>query len=167
MNRRAVYPGSFDPPTNGHLDIINRAATMFDELIVAIGNNSEKDPFLPVEDRLAALQEATKDLPNVKITTFQGLLVNYVESQNTRIIIRGLRAVTDFDYEFRIGLANKSLAPDIETIFLIAREEYSFLASSVVREVARLGGDYKKFVPPPVAQLVDKRLASLTGPRSE
>ena len=159
MTKKAIYPGSFDPPTKGHLDIIERAASMVDELIVAIGNNSEKDPFLPVSDRLEALQECTAHLPHVKITQFSGLLVHYASQENCRLIIRGLRAVTDFDYEFRIGLANKSLNPEIETIFMIAKEEFSFLASSVVREVARLGGDYKKFVPQPVVERIASRLA--------
>lgn len=159
MTRLAIYPGSFDPPTNGHLDIIQRAATMVDHLIVAIGNNSEKDPFLSVEDRLQGLKDCTAHLPNVEVEVFQGLLVNYAHSKNCRILLRGLRAVTDFDYEFRIGLANKSLSPEIETVFLISREEFSFLASSVVREVARLGGDYTRFVPAPVADLIARRLA--------
>ena len=159
MTRLAIYPGSFDPPTNGHLDIVERAATMYDQVIVAIGNNSEKTPFLSVEDRLEGLKACTEHIPNVQVDQFQGLLVNYAKSKNCRILIRGLRAVTDFDYEFRIGLANKSLEPEIETVFLISREEYSFLASSVVREVARLGGDYKKFVPETVARLIAARLA--------
>lgn len=159
MTRKAIYPGSFDPPTNGHLDIIERSSTMVDHLIVAIGNNSEKEPFLSVEDRLNALKECTSHLNNVEVTEFKGLLVHYAEKQKCRIIFRGLRAVTDFDYEFRIGLANKNLNPDIETVFLIAREEFSFLASSVVREVARLGGDYAKFVPAAVVERIARRLA--------
>ncbi len=158
MTRLAIYPGSFDPPTNGHLDIIERASTMYDRLIVAIGNNSEKAPFLSAEDRLQGLKECTSHLQNVEVDSFEGLLVHYAKAKNCRIIIRGLRAVTDFDYEFRIGLANKSLEPEIETVFLISREEFSFLASSVVREVARLGGDYARFVPPQVAKLIAARL---------
>lgn len=159
MKRLAIYPGSFDPPTNGHLDIIERACKMYDRLVVAIGNNSEKDPFLTVDERLQSLRECVAHLPNVEVDQFQGLLVNYAERRGCRVLVRGLRAVTDFDYEFRIGLANKRLQPEIETVFLISREEYSFLASSVVREVARLGGDYRQFVPPPVAQLISTRLA--------
>ncbi|MCB0825508.1 MAG: pantetheine-phosphate adenylyltransferase [Armatimonadetes bacterium] len=159
MIRRAIYPGSFDPPTNGHLDIIERGAKMFDHLIVGIGVNSEKAPFLSVEDRLQLLTECCSHLPNVEVMSFDGLLVHFAKEQNSTVLLRGLRAITDFDYEFRIALANRSLAPDIETTFLIASEEFSFLASSVVREVARLGGDYGKFVPEPVARCIAARLA--------
>lgn len=159
MTRHAIYPGSFDPPTKGHLDIIERSAQMYDQVTVAIGHNSEKSPFLTVDQRIKGLKECTSHLPNVLIDQFQGLLVHYAEQKQCRVIIRGLRAVTDFDYEFRIGLANRALDPNIETVFLISREEYSFLASSVVREVARLGGDYTKFVPEPVAHIIQGTLA--------
>lgn len=163
MTRRAIYPGSFDPPTYGHIDIIERGAQMYDELIVAIGSNTEKAPYLPVEQRLAALRESTQHLPNVRIETFNGLLVDFAKSENARIILRGLRAISDYDYELRIGLANRKLNPEVETVFLIAKEEFSFLASSVVREVARLGGDYKQFVPPPVEKLIANRLVENPG----
>lgn len=159
MTRRAIYPGSFDPPTNGHLDIIERGSKIFDQLVVGIGVNSDKAPFLSVDDRLQLLRECSAHLPNVEVMAFDGLLVHFAEEQNSTILLRGLRAITDFDYEFRIALANRSLAPQIETTFLIASEEYSFLASSVVREVAQLGGDYGKFVPAPVARCIARRLA--------
>lgn len=155
--RIGVYPGSFDPPTLGHLDIIERASKLVDKLIVAIGVNSQKTPFLPVDVRLDALRECTQSLGNVEVATFDGLLVNFAKSRESRVLIRGLRAVSDFDYEFRIAMANRSLAPEVETIFLIARDEYSFLASSVVREVATLGGDYAQFVPPSVAEKIAAR----------
>ncbi len=145
--RRAIYPGSFDPPTFGHLDIAERAAGLFDELIVAVGENSDKAPFLPVEDRVAALEECVGSLRNVRVTSFRGLLVDFARGQGCHVLVRGLRAVSDFEYEFRVTMANRRLAPEVETVFLFARDEYSFLASSVVREVNRLGGDVSEFVP--------------------
>ena len=159
MRRLAIYPGSFDPPTLGHLDVVSRAAELFDELIVAVGRNSEKPPFLSVEDRLEALQECTASIPNVRVESFQGLLVDYARSRDCRCLVRGLRAISDYDYEFRVTLANRAMAPEIETIFLITKEEHSFLASSVVREVARLGGRYEGFVPTPVVEKIRKALA--------
>lgn len=163
MTRRAIYPGSFDPPTIGHIDIVERGSAMFDELIVAIGNNTEKTPYLPLDKRLDALRESTAHLPNVKVDSFDGLLVDFASQSGARIILRGLRAISDYDYELRIGLANRKLNPQVETVFLIAKEEYSFLASSVVREVARLGGDYRQFVPPAVQGLIARRLAETRG----
>jgi pantetheine-phosphate adenylyltransferase len=159
MRRVALYPGSFDPPTLGHLDIIERGSRLVDHLIVAIGVNSEKQPFLPAEARMEVLRECTKHLDNVEVTSFQGLLVHYAKSRGCQSMIRGLRAVTDFDYEFRIAMANRTLDPTIETVFLLARDEYSFLASSVVKEVGRLGGDLKGFVPPAVEELVLRQFA--------
>lgn len=155
--RRAVYPGSFDPPTFGHLDIIDRASRLFDELIVAVGVNSDKEPFLSSEDRVELLTECVKEIPNVRITKFSGLLVDFAKSQDCGVLIRGLRAVSDFEYEFRVAMANRKMAPEVETLFLITRDEYSFLASSVVREVARLGGETTLFVPQNVAERIEKR----------
>ncbi len=156
--RTAIYPGSFDPPTYGHLDIIERAAGQFERLVVAIGVNTSKNPFLPVEDRCSLLTECTGHLANVEVMTFHGLLVDFARSLDCRVLVRGLRAVSDFEYEFRVTMANRRMAPDIETLFLITRDEYSFLASSVVREVSRLGGDPSPFVPPSVAQKIAERL---------
>ncbi len=156
--RRAVYPGSFDPPTLGHIDIVERASKLFDELIVAIGVNSDKSPFLPVEDRKSLLSECLGHLNNVKVLDFAGLLVDFARQQDCQVIVRGLRAVSDFEYEFRVGMANRRMAPGIETLFLISRDEYSFLASSVVREVARLGGDTALFVPPAVSKAIVSRI---------
>jgi pantetheine-phosphate adenylyltransferase len=160
MHRVGVYPGSFDPPTLGHLDLIQRAAHLVDTLVVGIGVNSAKGNFLPAEDRLAALRECTSHLPNVQVEMFSGLLVHYAGNKGANVIFRGLRAVSDYDYEFRIAMANRSLNPEIETALIIAKDEYSFLASSVVREVALLGGDYRQFVPEPVAKLIARQLAS-------
>jgi pantetheine-phosphate adenylyltransferase len=159
MTRLAIYPGSFDPPTYGHLDIIGRAAQMFDELIVAVGANSEKDPFLDSVERVAALRECTQGMPNVRVEPFSGLLVDFAKRHGCRILVRGMRAVSDFEYEFRVASANRKLAPEVETVFLTTRDEYSFLASSVVREVAVLGGDFAPFVPAPVYERIKSKLA--------
>lgn len=159
MTRLAIYPGSFDPPTIGHLDVVARAADLFDQLVVAVGHNSDKTPFLSVEDRVEALQECTAHIANVRVDSFRGLLVDYAREQNCQCIVRGLRAISDYDYEFRVTLANRAMAPEIETVFLITKEEHSFLASSVVREVARLGGRYEGFVPPAVVEKIKKALA--------
>ncbi len=161
MERIGIYPGSFDPPTYGHLDIIERASSLVDHLVVAIGVNSQKDTFLSADDRFEALQECLAGKPNVEVQRFEGLLVRFAEERGSNILIRGLRAVSDYEYEFRIAMANRHLAPDIETVFLIARDQWSFLASSVVREVAALGGDYSGFVPEPVADRVARRMAGL------
>lgn len=157
MTRRAVYAGSFDPPTIGHLDVIERAAALYDHLIVGVGVNSEKSPFLLTQHRVDALKACTTHLPHVEVRSFDGLLVEFARQENCRVLVRGLRAVSDFDFEFRVALANRRLAPEIETVFLLTREEHSFLASSVVKEIARLGGDYRQFVPPAVAKLIEAR----------
>jgi pantetheine-phosphate adenylyltransferase len=161
MVRLAIYPGSFDPPTLGHMDIIERASRMFEELIVAVGANNEKDPFLDPVARVAALRECTQHIKNVKIEPFSGLLVEFAKRHDCRILVRGMRAVSDFEYEFRVASANRRLAPEVETIFLTTRDEYSFLASSVVREIASLGGDYAQFVPGPVAEKIRAKMAKL------
>ncbi|MCA0361952.1 MAG: pantetheine-phosphate adenylyltransferase [Armatimonadetes bacterium] len=160
MNRTAIYPGSFDPLTNGHMDIIERGSHLFDRLIVAVGINTEKPGYFSVEERLEDLRVCCAKMPNVEVASFEGLLVEYARSRNSRILLRGLRAISDYDYEFRIALANRRLAAEVETVFLIAREEYSFLASSVVREVAKFGGDYAQFVPENVAKRIENRLKS-------
>ena len=157
MTRRAVYAGSFDPPTIGHLDIIERAAALYDHLIVGVGVNTDKTPFLPTQQRVEALKESTAHLSQVEVRSFDGLLVEFAREQQCRVLVRGLRAVSDFDFEFRVALANRRLAAEIETVFLLTREEHSFLASSVVKEIARLGGDYRQFVPSAVARLIEAR----------
>lgn len=161
--RRAIYAGSFDPPTLGHLDVIQRASELFDEVIVGVGINTSKQSFLSVEDRVALLEEISRPYSGVKVEGFDGLLVTFARSKDCRVLVRGLRAVTDFDYEFRVALANRKLAPEIETVFLVAREEHSFLASSVVREVVRLGGDVTPFVPAVVRDHLERAVRAGVG----
>lgn len=159
MPNVAIYPGSFDPPTLGHLDIIERASKQFDQVIVAVGLNSQKSSFLPVEERLEALSRCCKRFSNVSCDSFSGLLVNYAKSKGAKSVVRGLRATSDFDYEFQIAMANRRLAPDLETIFLMTKWEHSYLSSSIVREVALLGGDYRTFVDPDVVEVIARNLA--------
>ena len=151
---RAVYPGSFDPVTYGHIDIIKRASQQFDEVIVGVLTNSKKTPLFSTEERVNILREVTKSIPNVKIKSFEGLSVNFVRECNAQVIIRGLRAITDFEYELSMAQTNRILAPDIDTMFLITSLEYAYLSSSTVKEVASFNGDISKFVPPAVAELV-------------
>ncbi|MBL8049113.1 MAG: pantetheine-phosphate adenylyltransferase [Chthonomonas sp.] len=159
MSRIAIYPGSFDPLTNGHLDVIQRAATQFDEVIVAIGLNSNKKPMLPADIREHCIREATKETRNVRVESFDGLVVNFAREQGATALVRGLRATSDFDYEFQIAMANRRLAPELETIFLMTKWEHSYLSSSIVREVALLGGDYSSFVPGVVYSILGEYLA--------
>ncbi len=151
--KRAVYPGSFDPITFGHLDIIERSAKMVDELVIAVLRNSAKNSLFSLEERVNMIKELTKDLPNVKVESFDGLLVDYMSQIDADIIIRGLRAVTDFEYELQIAQMNHVLKDNVETIFLITNLKYSYLSSSLVKEIASYGGDISKFVP---AQLMER-----------
>lgn len=153
--KKAVYPGSFDPMTFGHLDIIKRAAEMFDELIVAVLNNQSKTPLFSVEERVKILQEATKDIPNVKVDSFSGLLINYAARNDLHISVRGLRAITDFEYELQIAQTNRKLSEEqLDTIFLTTSLEYAYLSSSGVKEIACFGGDISQCVPEFVADLI-------------
>ena len=145
--KRAVYPGSFDPITFGHIDIIERSAKMVDELVIAVLRNSAKNSLFSLEERVNMIKEVTKDLPNVTVETFDGLLVDYMRQIDATIIIRGLRAVTDFEYELQIAQMNHVLKDDAETIFLMTNLQYSYLSSSLVKEIASYGGDISKFVP--------------------
>ena len=156
--KRAVYTGSFDPVTNGHMDIIRRASEIFDVLIVSILNNKEKTPLFSVEERVKILEEATKDLPNVQIDSFSGLLVDYAREKDLHVIVRGLRAITDFEYELQMAQTNRVLAPDVDTMFLTTSLEYAYLSSTTVKEVAAFGGDISKFVPGFVMDEVHKKL---------
>ncbi len=144
---KAIYPGSFDPMTKGHLDIVQRASKLFDEVIMAVVGNPGKAPLLPVEKRKELLSAALKDLNGVTVDSFQGLTVDYAKQNNVTILIRGLRAISDFEAELGMAQANKELFPELETIFLMSKAEYSFISSSTVKEIARLGGDVSKFVP--------------------
>ena len=147
MNKIAVYPGSFDPVTNGHLDIIKRAAKTFDKVYVAILTNSAKNPKFSLEERIDWLERATKELTNVEIVSFSGLLVDFAKQIGANIIIKGLRAVSDFEYEFQMALTNRKLQPDIETMFLMTNGRYSYLSSSIVKEIANYGGNLEGLVP--------------------
>ena len=151
---RAIYPGSFDPVTNGHLDIIRRAAAISDELIVGVLNNKAKTPLFSVEERVKMLCEVTGDMKNVKIVPFEGLLIEFARQMDAKVIIRGLRAVTDFEYELQMSQTNHKLNPKIETLFMTTSLEYSFLSSSTVRELASFGGDISQFVPEYVEEQV-------------
>jgi len=160
MRRLAIYPGSFDPPTLGHLDVIERAARLFDQLIVAIGVNSSKQPMLSVEERIEALEASTSHLKNVRIEQFSGLLVHYALEQDAKSIVRGLRATADFEYEFQMAMVNRRLSDKVDTLFLMTKWEHSYLSSSIVREVATLGGDYSGMVPPEVGRVIERALSA-------
>jgi len=150
--RIAVYPGSFDPVTNGHIDIIERAANLFDLVYVAVIRNPEKAPFFKGADRIKMLEASLKSIQKVKVDSFDGLLVNYAKGKGACAIIRGLRAVSDFDYEFQMALTNRRLAPEIETIFMMTDYKYSYLSSSLVKQIAQLNGDISGLVPEEVAR---------------
>ncbi|MBE5943551.1 MAG: pantetheine-phosphate adenylyltransferase [Lachnospiraceae bacterium] len=153
----AIYPGSFDPVTLGHLDIITRSAAMFDKVIIGVLNNTSKTPLFSLEERVNMLKDAVSDLDNVSVESFNGLLVDFVKQKKSNIIIRGLRALTDFDLEMQMAQGNRVVAPDVDTVFLSTSVQYSYLSSSVVKEYARYGVDLKEFVPECViSQLIDK-----------
>ena len=153
--KRAVYPGSFDPVTYGHLDIIRRASEIFDVLIVSVLNNTQKTPLFSVEERVKILREATKDIPNVEVDSFQGLLIDYAAEKNLHVAVRGLRAITDFEYELQIAQTNSKLSHGkLDTIFLTTNLEYAYLSSSSVKEIACFGGDIRECVPDFVADMI-------------
>ncbi len=151
MSHLAIYPGSFDPPTNGHLDVVDRALNLFDGVIVAVASNEAKHPLFSTEERLGLLHTVLQGRPRIRITAFDGLLVDFARQQGASAVIRGLRAVSDFEFEFQMALMNRKLEPDIETIFLMPKEEYTYLSSRIIKEIARLGGAIGAFVPPCVA----------------
>lgn len=157
MKKRAIYPGTFDPVTYGHLDIIHRSAKMVDELIVGVLNNKSKSPLFSPDERVEMLKEELKDMPNVKVIAFDGLLIDFAKAQKAGFVIRGLRAVTDFEYELQMALTNRTLDPEIDTIFLTTSLKYAYISSSTVKEVAAFHGDISKFVPKRIVKKVEKR----------
>lgn len=155
--RLAVYPGSFDPVTFGHLDIIDRASKIFDKIIVAVFVHSAKKHLFPLEERVAMLKTALKGKKNVSVECFEGLLVDFVKKKRTTVVIRGLRAISDLEYEFQIAATNRTLYPEIETVFFMPRQRYTYLSSSIVRDIAHFRGDVSKLVPPHVAKAIAAR----------
>jgi len=155
----AVFPGSFDPITNGHIDIVARALTVFDEVVIAILNNADKRPLFSVEERVEIIREAYRGNPRVRVDTFSGLLVDYAMKAGASVIVRGLRAISDFEFEFQLALMNRRLNPGIETIFIMAAEGYSYVSSRLVKEVFQLGGSVRELVPP----VVERRLGEKQG----
>ena len=151
MKNKAIYPGTFDPITNGHVDIITRAAALFPELVVAVASNTTKKPFFPLATRIKLVKEVVAHLPSVSVIGFDNLLIKFVHEQQAQIILRGLRAVSDFEYEFQLAGMNRKLAKDVETVFLTPSEDSMFISSTLVREIALLDGDVSGFVPPVVA----------------
>ena len=158
MKRTAVYPGTFDPVTNGHLDLVERASRQFDRLILAILRHDEKSPVFSLEERMELLREAAAPFPNVEVDAFHGLLVDYAQRVGAGTIVRGLRALSDFEYELQMAMMNRRLAPALETVFLMPSETYAYLSSRLVREVARLGGDLTGLVPEQVVAALKRRL---------
>ncbi|MBR5783530.1 MAG: pantetheine-phosphate adenylyltransferase [Clostridia bacterium] len=154
----AICPGSFDPVTRGHLDIISRAAFMFDRVIVAVLHNSKKNPAFTVEERMAMISKVTEDMPNVEVATFDGLLADFARIKGATVLVKGLRAVSDFEYEFQMALANRKLNPDLETVFITTKAENMYLASSLVKEIARNGGTIDDFVPAVLRKEIQNRL---------
>ncbi len=155
--RRAIYPGSFDPVTNGHLDVIDRARKLFDQVIVAVAHNEQKQPLFTLEERLELLRGTIGNLERVQIAPLDGLLVDFAVRQRATAVIRGLRAVSDFEFEFQMALMNRKLEASVETIFLMPKEEYTYLSSRIVKEIGRLGGDIAKFVPPKVVEAFHRK----------
>jgi pantetheine-phosphate adenylyltransferase len=160
--RRAIYPGSFDPITNGHLDVIQRASHLFDDLLVAVAMNDQKhkSSLFSLKERLAILQEVCDEIPNVRIAKLEGLLVDFAREHRASAIVRGLRAVSDFEFEFQMALMNRKMEPTIETIFLMPKEDYTYLSSRIVKEIARLGGDVSAFVPACVVPALARRFSN-------
>ena len=156
--RTVVYPGSFDPLTNGHLDVVERAARLFDRVIVAVAQNDSKQPLFTLQERQDLVRQTLASLPNVEVDSFSGLLVDYVIQRGAGAVVRGLRAVSDFEFEFQLALMNRKLNPRVETIFMMPKDTYTFVSSRLVKEIARLGGDVGQFVPPVIEKALRDRL---------
>ena len=152
MKRSAVYPGTFDPITNGHQDLVRRAASVFDRVIVAIASNPNKTPMFPLERRVALAREVLSDIPNVEVMGYSGLTVDFARQQGVQVVVRGLRAMSDFEFEFQLANMSRHLARELETVFLTPQEQFTFISSTLVREIAVFGGDVKQFVDPIVAE---------------
>jgi pantetheine-phosphate adenylyltransferase len=163
MNNKAVYPGTFDPITLGHEDLIRRASRLFDTLIVAVADSGAKRPFFTRDERVEMARGSLKGLKNVEVTGFSGLLMQFVQEHNARVVIRGLRAVSDFEYEFQLAGMNRGMYPDVETLFLTPGEQYMFVSATIVREISVLGGDVSKFVAPHVAKQLKAKIKQLVG----
>jgi pantetheine-phosphate adenylyltransferase len=163
MNHKAVYPGTFDPITLGHEDLIRRAARLFDHLIVAVADSSAKRPFFARDERVDIARRVLRDLKNVEVTGFSGLLMKFVRAQKVRVVVRGLRAVSDFEHEFQLAGMNRGMYPDVETLFLTPGEQHMFISATIVREIAIMGGDVKQFVPPLVARRLREKVKQLGG----
>lgn len=161
---KAVYPGTFDPLTYGHLDLIERGSRVFEEIVVAIGDNPLKTPLFTVEERKKMIIEYTRHLKNVKVDSFKGMLIDYLREQKTNVILRGIRTVSDFEWEFQRALTNRALKKDVETVFIMTSEQYSFLNSSLIKEAVSLGGDVSAFVPEDIGELLRERLRKGKGP---
>ena len=158
MTTTAIYPGTFDPITNGHIDLAERASKLFDKVIVAIAESPTKEPFFSLSERLRLGREVLSHVVNVQVQSFSGLLIDYMKQNNSRIVIRGLRAVTDFEYEFQLAAMNRQLYDEIETVFLTPSENYTFVSASLVKEIASLGGDVSKFLQPTVLKVLQDKL---------
>ena len=155
--RTAIYPGTFDPVTNGHVDVIHRAADLFDTVIVMVAVNASKNPIFTSRERVAMISEVVRGVKGVEVASYDGLLVDYAKKHKAMAIIRGLRAISDFEFEFQLALMNRKLEPDVDTVFLMPHEKYTYLNSTIVREIARLGGDITQFVPENVAKALRKK----------
>ena len=162
--RTAIYPGSFDPLTNGHLDVIERAVKLFDHVVVAVAKNEGKQPMFTLEERLDLVRRSIKDLKTVEADSFDSLLVDYVDQRNAQAIVRGLRAISDFEFEFQLALMNRKLNEKVETIFMMPKDTYTFLSSRIIKEIARLGGDISAFVPPHVRTALIGKLKDAKAP---
>ncbi len=165
--RIAIYPGTFDPITSGHVDLVHRAAPLFERLVVGVARSSGKGPALSIDDRVGLARESLADVPNVEVLGFDTLLAHFVREVGGGVLIRGLRAVSDFEYEFQLASMNRHLIPEVETLFLTPAEEYGFISSSLVREISRLGGDVSAFVPPAVAAALQAERQRTQNPRGE
>lgn len=158
----AIYPGTFDPITLGHLDVIERASRIFEKLIIAVAVNAQKEPLFPLDERIELIRDVLPPGASIEVDSFDGLLVDYARAKETHVLIRGLRAFSDFEFEFQMALTNRKMAPDVETLFLMPKEDYSYISSSMVREIAELGGYTENFVPPLVHEALKKKIQGCT-----